>query len=46
MNHDKDLILKIAMQVQETYQMGGLADGIYLDFSTDIAIKYAERICK
>lgn len=42
--HNKKAIKKIALQVQSAYQMGGLADGIYLDFATDVAIIYANSI--
>ncbi len=44
MEHDKKLIEKIAIQVQTEYQMGGLADGLYLDFATDVAIRYANVV--
>lgn len=33
-------IIKIAEQIQSEYQMGGLADGIYLDFVKEVAIRY------
>lgn len=44
MEHDKKLIEKIALDVQHEYKMGGLADGLYLDFATDVAIRYADKI--
>lgn len=44
MKHNKKAIKKIALQVQSAYNMGGLADGIYLDFATDVAIIYANSI--
>lgn len=44
-NHKK-YIEKIAISVQEKYQMGGLADGIYLDFATDVATIYANELLK
>jgi len=44
MEHDKKLIEKIAIEVQTEYQMGGLAEGLYLDFATDVAIRYANAV--
>lgn len=44
MQHDKKLIEKIAEDVQDEYKMGRLADGLYLDFATDVAIRYADKI--
>jgi len=46
MEHDKKLIEKIAIEVQTEYQMGGLAEGVYLDFATDVAIRYANAVLK
>lgn len=31
----------IALNVQKEFQMGGLADGIYLDFASEVAKRYA-----
>lgn len=31
----------IALDVQKEFQMGGLADGIYLDFASEVAKRYA-----
>jgi hypothetical protein len=42
MNHDKELIEKIAIEVQSEYGMSGLAEGLYLDFATDVTIRYVE----
>lgn len=42
MRHDKKLIAKIALEVEAEYQMGGLSSGLYLNFATDVAIKYTE----
>lgn len=44
MKHNKELIKQIADEVQDEYNMGGLADGLYLEFATDVATRYAERI--
>lgn len=44
MKHNKKLIKKIAIEVQSEYQMGGLADGLYLKFATDVAIKYTNAM--
>lgn len=44
MEHDKKLIEKIAIEVQTEYQMGGLAESLYLDFATDVAIRYANAV--
>lgn len=46
MKHNKKLIKKIAIEVQSEYQMGGLADGLYLKFATDVAIKYTNAVLK
>ena len=46
MIHDEELIKKIALNVQENYGMGGLAEGLYLDFATDVAIRYANAMEK
>jgi len=46
MEHDKKLIEKIAIDVQTEYQMGGLAEGLYLDFAIDVAIRYANAVSK
>ena len=43
MEHNKKTIEEIANQIEKEYLIGGLADGIYLDFATDVAIKYSER---
>jgi hypothetical protein len=40
--HDKKLIERIAIEVQTEYIMGGLAEGIYLDFATEVAMRYAD----
>jgi len=44
--NDKQKINEIALEVQRDFQMGGLADGIYLDFATEVAIRYANIILK
>jgi hypothetical protein len=43
---NKELIKQIASEVESKYQMGGLADGLYLDFATDVAIRYADMVAK
>ena len=40
---ENEIIEAIASEVQAEYQMGGLADGIYLDFATDVAKRYAAK---
>ena len=40
---DKEKIEKIAREVKEEYKMGGLSEGLYLDFTTDVAIRYAKE---
>ena len=44
MEHDKNLINKIATDVQTEFKMGGLTDGIYLDFATEVATRYANSL--
>jgi len=44
MKHNRREIENIALEVQIQYNMGGLADGLYLDFATDVAIKYCDRM--
>ena len=44
MKHDEKLIEKIADEVQEEYKMGGLANGIYLDFAKDVSKRYADQL--
>jgi hypothetical protein len=46
MKHDEKLIKEIALQVESEYQMGGLAEGLYLDFAKDVSKRYAEQINK
>jgi len=40
---DKEKIEKIAREVEEEYKIGGLSEGIYLDFATDVAIRYEKE---
>ena len=44
MEHDKKFIEEIADEVQREYGMCGLSDGLYLDFATDVAIRYAHAV--
>ncbi len=37
---EEDKIKEIALQIQSEFQMGGLADGIYLDFAIEVAKRY------
>lgn len=37
---DKKLLQKIALEVQDEYHMGGLAEGLYLDFASDVALRF------
>lgn len=43
MKHNEKLIEDIALYVQGEYKMGGLAEGLYLDFAKDVAKQYAEE---
>ena len=36
-------IEEIVDQVASEFQMGGLSDGVYLDFATEVAKRYAAR---
>ncbi len=44
MKHNKKTIQKIAEEVEKEFGMGGLAVGLYLDFATEVAIKYADSL--
>ena len=44
MKHNEKLIEKIAIEVQDEYQMGGLAEGLYLDFAKDVSKRYVEQL--
>lgn len=44
MKHNEELIENIASEVQDEYQMGGLAEGLYLDFAKDVSKRYAEQL--
>lgn len=44
MKHNKEQIHNIGYDVETEYKMGGLSSGLYMDFATDVAIKYTETI--
>lgn len=44
MKHNKEQIHNIGYDVEAEYKMGGLSSGLYMDFATDVAIKYTETI--
>lgn len=44
MKHNKEQIHNIGYDVETEYKMGGLSSGLYMDFATDVTIKYTETI--
>jgi hypothetical protein len=40
---ENKIIEKIAQQVQDEFGMSGLADGIYLDFATEVSKRYYKQ---
>ena len=40
---DELLFKKIAQEVEQDWQMGGLSDGLYYDFAKEVANRYIER---
>lgn len=45
MNNTKhnEEIEKIGAEVEAEYKMSGLSSGLYMDFATDVALRYAKR---
>jgi len=39
-----EIIKPILREVESTYQMGGLSDGLYADYATDVAKKAIKQI--
>ena len=43
---NKKEIEEIASQVEKEFEMGGLSVGLYLDFATEVALRYANKAKK
>jgi hypothetical protein len=44
MNKQEQIIRKIGEEVESEYEMGGLSSGLYMDFATEVAIRYAKSL--